>query len=305
MSFLKKKHNFFKILFLFFFFYNSVWGFKVIDVKNDKILIDLENKELQVGDIVEALPEAPVPSSAVVLQVRPGQAVARLNEGSDFTAEQALQLRSPPKKEVLPKTKKEIPDEEIGIVFRNDLKKIAFVVKSTADNISTKQSDNTLPFPNTETVAMSGSNVGFALTADYPVFTWLRARGLLGYEPIKVQGQAQFNSCNNKSSKNCYVNINYLTTGLLLRYDFTKKRANFWGAFGGTLKFPVTKESTALKQSDISVANSLLASAGLDFAINNKYYLPLSFEYHYSMNTSDTVPVIDQLAVQAGVGYQF
>ncbi len=88
------------------------------------------------------------------------------------------------------------------------------------------------------------------------------------------------------------------------RYDLNKSRSSFWVAGGGALKIPLRKSSSSLNDDDIKMANSLIASIGLDHIFQNRYYMPIVFEYQYSLNTSETVPKIDIMSLQVGFGWQ-
>jgi len=120
-----------------------------------------------------------------------------------------------------------------------------------------------------------------------------------------VKGTATNQVCDGKNSKDCDVNISYLSLGAHARYDFFKSKSIFWGSLGGTLKLPFTKKSSALQEADISIANSIVMSLGVDFIQSNKIFYPFSFEYHYSLNKSTTVPGINEIAFQGGYGWQF
>ena len=67
----------------------------------------------------------------------------------------------------------------------------------------------------------------------------------------------------------------------------------------------MTKTSTALITSDINMANSLGLMFGYEYKINNITYIPATLEYHYSFNTSENVPAINQIALQFGYGWRF
>ncbi len=292
-------------------FSNISHAMKIKIIKANKILIDLENEQIKIGDIVM---NASSTATAEILQARPGQAVALIKSG-EFQVNQILKVT--PKATIQnPVTNsnsaiktvqvKKRKDQDSDIIYRHDLVKIAVLAKFMSNTIATKQSDNTAqPLTNIETVKMTGFNPGLFVSLDYPGLKWITLRGTLGFEVLSVAGQAQFNSCNNKTSTDCNAQINYFSGAALARYDFYKGQQTYWAAAGGALKFPMSKSSTSLREDDISLANSLILSFGLDYSINNKYFIPVSFEYHYSLNTSDTVPEISQMALQAGYGMQF
>lgn len=186
--------------------------------------------------------------------------------------------------------------------LRFDKMKLGINLKMMMNAISAKQVDS---IGNLETVAMKGSNFGLSVNLDMPLAGRLYARGEAGLEMLDVAGTARFNSCDGKLSTNCNAKINYLTLGAAGRYDLMQSAFNLFVMGGGLIKIPLSKKSTSLDESKIEMANSIYAGAGFDYMMSNKSYIPVSFEYHMSLNKSDTVPVIDQINVTLGYGMMF
>ena len=186
--------------------------------------------------------------------------------------------------------------------LRFDKMKLGINLKMMMNAISAKQIDGS---GNLETVAMKGSNMGLSVNLDMPLAGRLVARGEAGFEMLDVKGTAQFNSCDGKLSTNCNAKINYLTLGAAGRYDLIQSAFNLFVVGGGLIKIPLSKKSTSLDESKIEMANSIYAGAGFDYLINNKMFIPIGFEYHMSLNKSDTVPVIDQMNFTIGYGMTF
>jgi hypothetical protein len=268
-----------------------------------------------------------IKGSAKVLQLRNNEAVAAIQDGSFVIGKKVARKAAPPKPVV---TKPKVSDEpeypedeeiyetleqrrarlkapeEDNLILRRDLLKVALLGSFTQDQISAKEQDNSLPFFFEETVDMKGNSSGYGVSVDYPTRWGFVLRGVVLSEKVSVSGQtALANTCNGKTSNFCYTDITYLSTGLHMRYDYNYKRLTLWGALGGALKFPTERDTTALRQEDLQIANAVVASAGLEFAFNNKFFMPLSGEYHYSLNTSETVPVIYHTSFMVGFGRKF
>jgi len=302
-------NNFLKVIFILVFSFKclTIQAAVVEKVKNDRILISLNGEKVFIGDSVYPVQEIITDetarqeeSHATILQIKKQQAIAQVNSGL-FTEKQEV---------VIQRTTKISKKKDVDhVVYRYDMIKISLLGRLAANSLSTKQQDNGNggPFPNEEIVDMSGLNLGLMGTIERPLpwYNKVTARGIFAIDPIEVKGTAQFNSCDAKTSKDCNAKITYLSLGALARYDFIKSPSIFWGAIGGTLKIPITKKSSSLIESDIKIANSIILSFGIDFIQNNKTFVPVSFEYHYSLNKSDTVPVINQIAFQGGYGWQF
>ena len=278
------------------------WSFagSVLQSKNGKVILDLAGEDVSVGEQVYLLNESDKKAAIVeITQVKNNKGLGIVKKGKAAVGYTLQKTSSGSSSESTTSTKTETS------VIRFDQFRFAVQLKSISNKIAAKQRDNTSPFPNEETVAMAGSNFGVSGTGDYALNSWLVARGSVGFEILDVAGTAQYNSCASKTSKDCNVKVNYLTGGAYARFDILKAKFNPWVAVGGTLKFPISKQSTALDESGLGLANSIAVLAGIDYHLNNKSFIPFSFEYHMSKNTSDTVPTIDQTAITFGYGMKF
>lgn len=315
----------------------SAFAYKVKDISGQKLLIDLENEKLFVGDVVVSIiatPQGPeIAGSAKVLQVREKLAVAAISDGK-FVIGKKIARKAAEKTavEIAKEQKLSKPgtsepeyaeDEEIyetseerrarlkssdqdNIVFRKDMLKVSLIGSFTNDKISAKQADDTLPFAVEETVPMQGSGSGAGVAFDYPSRWGVTLRTVILSEKLSVSGLSKNpNMCNGKTSQVCLVNVSYLSLGGHLRFDYNISRFNFWFAGGAVFKNPTARETTALRQVDLKLANAIVASAGLDFAFNNRFFMPIAAEYHYSLNKSDSVPIIDHNSFLVGFGAKF
>lgn len=268
----------------------------LMQIKNQKTLISLEGLDAAVDEVYDVVGPAGKSGQIKIVQVKNNKAIAQILSGSVAVGQK---LRTNSNVQAASKTV-----HKKDIVIRHDLMKISVLGKLMMNTIITKQADANA-IPRTETVTMNGINFGVTGALDYPLSTQYTFRGQVGVESIAVKGTAQYLSCAGKLSRDCNVNINYLVGGGFLRYDFVKSENVIWGAIGGTLKMPISKSSTALRNDDINMANSLGLMFGYDYNFDNKTFIPLTFEYHYSFNTSETVPAINQIALQAGYGWKF
>lgn len=267
-------------------FINNAHAYKVLEIRNNKILVDLEGQIVERGDYFKTLPNAEFQGRAIIITIRPGQAIGKLQDGNFTVGEQVERIIADPS-------------------FNEEAIKVSLQVKYLNNAISVKQRDATFPTPNSETVAMTGSSMGGFAVIDWPT-DWFLLRGSLGMEPVQVKGTAKFNSCSSKTSTNCTVDINYIAASAAIRYDYYRKsRLVTWVAAGSGIKFPLNKSSTSLNKGAIGIANSILVSTGADYLITKKIFIPVGMEYHYSLNYSEKVPVINQLALHAGIGMEF
>lgn len=292
--------SFFNFLILFFGICPAFSGI-VTQSKNNKVLIDFKNEVVNVGDQFFILTADNKKIAIVQIALYKNQkAIADVLKGTPAVG----QTTSPRSQNKTAISEKALTKETVFL--RNDLIQIGFQLKYMMNSITAKETDSTpAPATNTELVSMTGSNFGLATTADYPLYDWLRISGQISFEMLDVAGIAQYNSCDAKTSKNCNAKISYLGFQGLARYDFTKTKFNFWAGLGGAIKIPVSKSSTALNVADLTHSDSMTIAAGLDYHLNNKSYVPVSFEYQLSQNKSEEVPVINQMSLMFGYGIKF
>lgn len=280
-----------------FLFHHTLDAATIKQVKNGKALLVLDGETLNVGDQLFGVNSFNKKTSLMqVTTIKGNQAVAKILKGSAQPNDKT-ELRTATGSEA------SVPRPAAKTTyFRQDMIKVALNLKVTQDSITSKQQDS---LNNLENVSMTGTNFGVVGTLDYPLYPWLSLRAYTGYEMYKVVGTAQFFSCGDKSTKNCNVEINYFSLGGLVRFNYTLTSLQLWAGIGGSLRQPLTKETTALKKENIAIANTALVALGADYHLSNKYYIPASVEYHYSFNTSDSVPTISQLALLVGFGILF
>lgn len=295
------KINFIISSLILFLFVQMTYAGTVTQVKNNKVLLDVKNESVNVDDqFFIVSPENKKVAIVQVKIVKNGKAVADVLKGTAVINGTTL-LRSKGAQTTGASSGPKTPSTFV----RHDLIQIAFHLKYMLNTIATKQEDNTLPFANKETVTMTGGNIGLGATIDYPLYDWLKATGQISLDMLDIAGTAQFNSCNAKSSTDCNAKINYLTLGGLGKYEFNKTNFIYWAGLGAAFKIPISKKSSALLEENIQTAQAAIVAFGIDYHLDNKTYLPFSFEYYKSFNTSDSVPTIDQINLTVGYGLKF
>lgn len=280
----------------------SAQAAKVIQAKNGKVLIDLEGETASANQNA-VLVNAENKRVAIVLisQVKNGKAIATVTKGQSQGNEKATLIA--PKAGGETSAPADTAPTGGNQVYRTNSKKMSVLLSLMSNSMTTKQSDGAQPTPVTEDVAMKGSTFGVTGAIDWPVTPAIVLRGTLGYEPFKASGTAATNKCDNLNSTNCTADITYLSTGGYARYDFTKSRTQFWAGLGGSLKFPVSKSTTALKQEDIKMTITYGLAAGMDFFLSNKTFIPVSVEQQFFLK-SDTVSAAIMM-IRVGYGQAF
>jgi hypothetical protein len=150
-----------------------------------------------------------------------------------------------------------------------------------------------------DTVTMKGSNFGFGGYYDYLATNDITLEGAAFLEQFNTTGTSLVTGCNKKTSKNCDININYLSMYGSVKYYLTKNKYRVWFAGGGGFLVAVSKSATIFSESAISSNPVAVLSVGADIQVSRKNYVPIVLEYHY-FPASGTVTASNTLALKAG-----
>ncbi len=156
-----------------------------------------------------------------------------------------------------------------------------------------------------ESVSMRGANFGVTLGLERDFFNDYALAVNLGYQTLKATGTAVNNVCGGTTTKQCQFNVNYVTASGLAKINYKYTDVVFWFALGAVIKSPISKASNSINEKDLVYAQSALIDVGLDYKVSKEFFIPVSLEYEYSLNTSSTVPTISQYGLQVGIGYIF
>jgi hypothetical protein len=286
---------------------SNVFAGTIQQIKNGKVLISLDGTSAQVGEQFFALNENNKKTAIIeIITVKSDKAVGKITKGTAKLNDKILSKGMGP---VTPQDAKQESEKKLASksasFIRHDLNKIAFNIKSSLDTISTLQQTAPNPFSTQETVDMKGNNIGLNVSLAYPMGENFYIQGFGGYEILKASGTANNLVCDGKSSRDCNVDISYITLGGLARYNYISNHFEFWAGAGVGFKQPLSKKSTALTLDNITLANAVIVALGMDYHLSNSAFIPLSFEYHKSFNESETVPLISHMALQVGYGLIF
>jgi hypothetical protein len=292
--------------FLIFCLTQSVFAISILQSKNNKILISMDGEKIQVGQtLILKNADGKVVAKALVTQAKGEKAIAAIKAGkADGSETVSLAGGAAP---AAPAEGDEMASDSFTKPSRSgaprlSAKRVALLLTLSMNSMQTKQADRSAT-PNVETVTLAGTGIGLAASVDWPLVPWLIFRGTLGYEPFTASGSGQFLSCNDGTSRDCTAAIDYLSAGGFARFNFNKSKYQFWGAAGGTGKFPISKNSTALRTDDIKLTVTFAGAAGLDWFISSSAFVPVSFEYQM-FQSSDTVTA-NQILIRGGYGWAF
>ncbi len=286
---------------IFLFFAQLAYAVSILQVKNNRVLLSMDGEKLEVGQSVTLNDtDGKEVAKAIITQAKGEKAIATIKSGKADGSETVVVGNGGTS---TPVAEEEISPDSYAKKSKNPRlngKKLAVVLTASINNMSTKQSDLAL---NIEDVKLAGTGIGIAATMDYPLNTWLILRGTLGYEPFVASGSGNFLICDSKTSRDCTVNINYLSAGGFARVNLTKSKFQLWAGAGGSAKFPISKSSTALVDSDIKLTITFAAAGGADWFISNSSFVPLNLEFQM-FQPSDTVTA-NQILLRGGYGWVF
>ena len=278
----------------------------VTQSKNGKVLIDNQSDEIEANQEYYLL-NAEKKKVAVVRisSVKADKAVAFVIKGKSEGTESLLLKSESNSIDKVPRFQENTTNVDTNptTTYRLSQKKISFLFNTMMSSMTALEADAKAPTPNVDSVQMKGSSTGFTAAYDRPVSSWFEFRGTLGYEPFTVAGTSAITGCDAATSRECSADISYVSAGAYARFDLYKSRTTIWFALGSLGKFPYAKKTTALKTEDLKLAGAYSVAAGLEFFLNNKFFLPLSVEQQYFIST-ETVKA-NQLSIRTGLGIAY
>lgn len=154
-----------------------------------------------------------------------------------------------------------------------------------------------------EVASMKGTSFGLFGFYDYAFSPRLMIRAGAGYDQFKASSTIAINGCDGRTSKNCTVNINYLSGYGYLKYNITTGKARIFALGGMAMMMAMSKSTTALKEADISTTTLFLIGGGVDIKMSNKTFIPVSIEYGL-FPPSESVSA-NMLMIRGGYGWLF
>jgi len=281
----------------------------VLQVKDNKAVLDNEDEDVEVGQIFYALSnnKKRTGNFITVTAVKGGKSIAILTRGRVYPKQLLEAKTTQNSSEDNSAELEDLENTDISSpikVFRTNSNRVSLLLNFMSNSMTAKESDGVPPTPQVEDVLMKGISLGVTATIDYPVKPWFEFRGTVGYEPFVASGTSGITGCDNATSRDCRVNIGYLAGGGYGRFNvYTRKQILTWVGFGVTGRFPATKVSTALRTNDLNLTSSYGFAVGADYFISNKNFIPFSIEQHYFFK-SDTVQA-NFLSIRVGYGLAY
>lgn len=260
-------------------------GVNILNVKNRKVLVDLQEEDIKVGDKFIARDDSGKAKALIeITQVKNKKAIAVVIKGQ---VEKTFLLT---KKNAATSNPEQIADSN-SLLKENA--SWGAMLGLSSDSMTVK------PIA-TSSANMSGSS--FSLNGFYQreIDGNVSARFAGGYHAFTASGSSSSVSC----SGTCSVDISYLGVEALVHYSFLKKtNFDFWGGGGLGFLFAINKSSNVLKTDKITTSQTILVSLGSDWNLSPKTYIPIQFDYVLFPDNSTSSA--NQMVLKIGYGKRF
>ncbi len=317
------------LVFVMFLPFSSAQAARITKVKGKKVLVDIENSDIQEGQKYFVVVDGKKIAVILVSQVKNGRALADITKGhAEVDAGVEPVKKSAAKSDDAPKAgddnaaadgdaaSKSEGDKAAGEgqdtssgggdkeASSNDdmvLKKKESAKKGSGPGLSVgvllgyAMDSQTLPDPNGASVAMTGSGYSLKAVIDYGFTPRIGVIARLGVEQFNLTGSSTLGSWT--------TSITYLTTDALLRFNFTTSKFVPFFELGLGVHYPLSKSSNILNVPQISATTVLFGGLGFNYNMSKKTFLTLLAEYGYfppSNNISTSL-----ITFRAGGGMHF
>lgn len=280
-----KKHSIFFAL-LFFALCPSAMAAKISQVKNNKVLIDLEGSTTTAGaEFFVINPAGKKVAIVRITQVKGGRALADILKGA-AKAGYGMQARGAGGAAAAASAASGSGGSQQG--RDSSAAGDSYYDKKLSQRVHSGNSWGVLGgyLMNSMTVVtssinanLSGSGFGALGFYDYSISPSLVLRAMGGYESYNVAGSNSAASPGNNCTTDCNVKLPYLSMYGYGRWNFLPGEYKSWLGAGVGYLYPMSPQSTIFTKSQLSANQIFVFSAGMDVRLSNKNYLPISLEY--------------------------
>lgn len=268
-------------------FSTPAFAIKILQVKNNKVLMDSEGASLNVGDkLMGRDANGKARALIEVTQVKGARALGTVLKGK-MSNDLALSPHTP----------------SAGGSRSGDGSRASSSNK-TSGGIMVGYAMNSMTVKPSGSTSISLTGSSFALSGMYQMTVdgGFGARLLAGYETLVAKGNSSTATCTNSTS--CEVDISYLGIEALGKYAFgPASGSQFWVGAGLGFLIAMSKTSNILDTSKISTNQTIVAALGMDWRLSPTTFIPLQFDYAiYPDNATSSAT---QMILRAGYGFSF
>ena len=265
-------------------FSTPAFAIKILQVKNNKVLMDSEGASLNVGDkIMGRDANGKARALIEVTQVKGARALGTVLKGK-ASNDLALNTHTP--------SSGGSSDSGGGRPSANKSSG-GIMLGYSMNSMNVKPSGST-------SISLTGSS--FALSGMYQMTVdgGFGARILAGYETLVAKGDSSTATC----GTSCDVDLSYLGIEALGKYAFgPASGTQVWVGAGLGFLIAMSKSSNILDTSKISTNQTIVAALGMDWRLSPTTFIPLQFDYAiYPDNATSSAT---QMILRAGYGFSF
>lgn len=277
---------------------SSAWAATVSQVKNNKLIMDLDGESAAPGTEFFVLDSNGKRIGLVtVRQVKGNRALGDLTKGRAAAGNKA-QLRNAGGSSAAGKS------QATGSSRTKSRKKFqnagGILFGYAMDTMSlTAQSKNTVT--NKENVKLSGSAFSIKGFYDYELTPEFTVRGAAGLEGFSTKGSTTIAICENDTSLDCVVEYNYLAMEGTAQYNFITGPTRAWVGLGYSFLIAMSKKQNIPNLTESSTNQMILIAAGTDISLGPTSFLPISVDYGMFPGSSN----VSASAISARIGYGF
>lgn len=265
-----------------FFVSSTSYAISVINMKSDRVLIDLEGESLGVGDRLGARDTSGKARALLeIKQVKGNRAIAVVTRGRmDMGyAVSALNTGRSAGRAQSPSSSKRSGKNKWGVLAGYAMSNMNVKMPTTGS-----------------TASLSGSSFNFGGMYQMHLDGNISVRIVGGLETLNVKGDT--------STGSHKVDISYLGGEALVQYSFLRRQSmDVWAGAGLGFLFAMSKSSDILDESKITTNQTIVGSLGVDYKLKGRAFIPIQFDYAIFPDNSSTSA--NQMILRVGYGMSF
>lgn len=264
------------------------YAIKIVSIKNDRTLLDLEGEEVNVGDKLGARnPDGKPKALLEIKQIKQGKAIAAIVKGKlqqDYSVAKISQTE-----------KAKSPADGDSKLNSKSKSAWGFTAGYAMNSMTIKPSGGS-------SISLAGSS--FNLSGFYQMHLdgGFSTRFLSGYETLQASGTSAAATCT--GSSDCKVEVSYLGLEALIRYSFVSNSSvDLWAGAGLGFLFAIGKSSNVLDTGKITTNQSIVGTLGLDYHMSRNNFIPIQLDY--ALFPDNSTSSANQIILRAGYGFNF
>ena len=266
-------------------FCSPAYAIKIVEIKNDQISLELQDEAITASDKLWALDESG--KLRAIIQIKS-------LEKNNIQATIVKGVAKPNYVVVKAGTKPPSNESELARSLKKNAK-WGGMIGLAMNSMTVKPSSSA-------SASLTGTSFDLTALYDKNIDDDLGVRITGKYHSLKVSGKSSsISSC---ASEDCFVDLGYIGFEGLATYKFSRSaNKDFWCGAGLGAFLAINKSSNILDTFKISINETLLLSAGMDWKLTNKAYIPVQIDY--ALYPDNQTSSANQIILSLGYGKEF